>query len=297
MAYTNADWAATVLADAGLPVTQNNVGNLMRWMTAEEPTSNWFDRNNPLNASLGTSASDGTGSYTDLNTGASYTAQMLKQSNMAGIYEALASNASPNDFSSAVVASPWASGHYGGNPLAIAGIPVPSGVNAPTTQSPGQSGVAPAGGTNGAAGAAVGGYGGISLPIIGQVISGQQEMDIKGWLFIIAGAGVAVVGMAVLLTTFGLESRVGKIAAGATIFGKAAGAGGAAAGAVEGAQAPTPPSPAKAFQAGQSQATDRDLTSAYNRGREDAGEPIRYPSRQRPRPGSRESRERAAQPF
>ena len=126
-AYTQAQWAQLLLSDAGLPQTGNNVDNVERWMTAEEPTSDWYDRNNPLNASLGTASSDGLGSYPDLGTGAQETADMLKQANMSGIYNALAANAAPSQFSAAVVGSPWASGHYGGNPGAIASIPVPSG--------------------------------------------------------------------------------------------------------------------------------------------------------------------------
>lgn len=118
-------WVAFMLAQinaqgGNVPITLNNVQNVERWMTAEEPTSNWFDRNNPLNASLGTSAADGTGSYANLNQGAQYTARMILQQNMNGIYTALANNASPDQFSAAVVSSPWASSHYG---VAAAGAP------------------------------------------------------------------------------------------------------------------------------------------------------------------------------
>lgn len=122
-----AGWASAVLQDAGLPSTQNNIDNMLRWMSAEEPASNWSDRNNPLNASLGTSAADGTGSYASLAQGAQFTAQMIKQQNMSGIYNALASNSDINAFSAAVVASPWASSHYGGDPNHLATIPVPAG--------------------------------------------------------------------------------------------------------------------------------------------------------------------------
>ncbi len=90
-------------------------------MPAEEPTSDWWDRNNPLNASLGTSSSDGLrGATPDLTTGANETALMIDQSNMSGIRSALAADDPVSGFSPAVVASPWASGHYGGNPQAIA---------------------------------------------------------------------------------------------------------------------------------------------------------------------------------
>lgn len=120
-------WATLLLQNVGAPVTQNNIDNIMRWMTAEEPTSNWFDRNNPLNASVGTGTVDGTGSYATLEIGAQYTAGMIRQGNMAGIYQALMNDAQPSAFSAAVVASPWASSHYGGDPNHIANIPVPNG--------------------------------------------------------------------------------------------------------------------------------------------------------------------------
>jgi hypothetical protein len=129
LSYTPTTWAEQVLEDvnaeapnaAPVPIDPNTVGDILHWMPAEEPPSNWFDRNNPLNASLGTSASDGTGSYPDLSTGANYTAKMINQSNMSAIRAALAADDPVGSgFSQAVVSSPWASGHYGGNPLDIA---------------------------------------------------------------------------------------------------------------------------------------------------------------------------------
>src|SRR5271170_4757674 len=117
---TNYIWATTLLVDAGAPPTPNNVSNILAWMSAEEPAGNWYDRNNPLNASLGTSASDGTGSYPSLTVAAQQTAAMLAQANMSGILAALKANADPATFSAAVVRSPWASSHYG---VAAAGAP------------------------------------------------------------------------------------------------------------------------------------------------------------------------------
>lgn len=143
--YTPTTWAAQLLEDVNaeapnappVPIDANTVGDIAHWLPAEEPTSNWFDRNNPLNASLGTSASDGTASYPDLTTAAEYTAAMIDQTNMAGIRAALAADDPVGSgFSAAVVASPWASGHYGGNPEAIAsttpgGGPAPAGSGTP----------------------------------------------------------------------------------------------------------------------------------------------------------------------
>jgi len=115
------DWAQLLLQDVGgVPVTENNVTNIGRWMTMEEPSSNWNNRNNPLNASLGTSASDGTASYSDLASAAQYTAKMINQSNMSAIKAALAANASASDFAAAVISSPWASSHYRNNQAGFA---------------------------------------------------------------------------------------------------------------------------------------------------------------------------------
>lgn len=122
---TQEQWAIFLIeqinAEGGsVPLTANNVQNIERWMTAENPASNWAPRNNPLNASLGTTASDGTAGYKNLTEAANYTAQMILQQNMSSIYKALASNASPTNFSAGVVTSAWAGGRYG---VAAAGAP------------------------------------------------------------------------------------------------------------------------------------------------------------------------------
>jgi hypothetical protein len=127
---TQAVWATFLLLEinatgkipAGqkIPITLNNIQNIERWMVAEEPSGDWFDRNNPLNASLGTSSADGTGSYANLSVAAQETAAMLVQPNMAGILDALVGDEPSPTFSAAVVQSPWASSHYG---VAAAGAP------------------------------------------------------------------------------------------------------------------------------------------------------------------------------
>jgi hypothetical protein len=127
---TQAIWATFLLLEINasgketdgrtVPITLNNIQNIERWMVAEEPSSDWFDRNNPLNASLGTGSSDGTGSYANLSVAAQETAAMLTQSNMSGILDALQGDEPPATFSAAVVQSPWASSHYG---VAAAGAP------------------------------------------------------------------------------------------------------------------------------------------------------------------------------
>lgn len=122
---TNYLWANQLLKDIGAPTTTNNIQNVMRWMAAENFPTNWFNRDNPLNASLGTDSSNGTGSYPDLSTAAQNTATMIAQGAKGGaiggqIYSALKNNATSLDFSQAVVDSNWSSSHYG---VAVAGAP------------------------------------------------------------------------------------------------------------------------------------------------------------------------------
>ncbi|AYG03356.1 hypothetical protein [Gryllotalpicola protaetiae] len=111
---TNADWAALVLQDAGLPVTQNNVTVILQWMDSENSPKTWYLRNNPLNNGLGSGGGGGFGSYANLRIAASYVAQQLDRSLFAGIHAALAADSAPGVTEQAIVASPWASSHYGG---------------------------------------------------------------------------------------------------------------------------------------------------------------------------------------
>lgn len=198
-------WATTMLKAAGLPTTTNNVNNVVRWMAAEEPPANWYDRNNPLNASLGTSSTDGTGSYPSLTVAAQETAAMLRQSNMSAIYNALAANAPLATFSAAVVSSPWASSHYGGNPNYLTGIAQPSTVlaggdsNTGTVTNAGGTQVAPAGNDAGGVGCSGGG-----IDILGaHIFTNCQRKALVGGLLIGAGGFVMLIGT-VLIATYGL---------------------------------------------------------------------------------------------
>jgi hypothetical protein len=110
---TNADWAALVLQDAGLPVTQNNVTVMLQWMDSENAPRTWFLRNNPLNNGLGSGGGGGFGSYANLRIAASYVAKQLGRSLFAGIAAALAADSAPAVTEQAIIASPWASSHYG----------------------------------------------------------------------------------------------------------------------------------------------------------------------------------------
>lgn len=220
--YTQAQWAVLVLSDAHLPATTNNVGNLMRWMVAEEPASNWFHGNNPLN--VGATTSNSNAGFSSLSTGARATAAAIRQSNMRGIYNALAATATINAFSAAVVASPWAAGHYGGTPNAIARIHIPSaysaphpfgqttagGVNAtvlpgvnPTTRTPQHTPTTCLIKFPGVAG--VGSF---------CVLSKSQGRALKGGLLVAAGGSVMLLGI-LMLGAFGLNSAKSKALLGA----------------------------------------------------------------------------------
>jgi len=218
---SNQIWATTLLVDAGLPTTSNNIDNVMRWMVNEEPASNWWDRNNPLNASLGTSASDGTGSYPSLTIGAQYTAAMLRQQNMAPIFNALAANAPPATFGAAVISSPWASSHYGGNVSRFTGAVPPvvtytgqTLVASPGTPTPSN----PTGAVQGAPGTCSANTGGLDIPGAGWIGTPCQIKAFTGGLLIGVGGFTLLVG-AVLIASYGLKNTsvgaaVGKVAGG-----------------------------------------------------------------------------------
>jgi hypothetical protein len=117
---TSTSWAVALLTTAKLPVTQNNVDNILRWMQLEGGSSGgtpgvsgsmetWLHMNDPLNASLHES---GQFSYPSVEAGLTNTAAMLHQSNMSPIYNALKQNAPLSQFSSALAASPWDGSHY-----------------------------------------------------------------------------------------------------------------------------------------------------------------------------------------
>lgn len=154
---TNAAWSALLLKNVGAPITLNNVRNVLRWMAAENAPKTWATRNNPLNASLNTNKSDGTGDYADLTTAAQNTASMIVYGAKggaigAGIYNSLMNDSPTDQFSAAVVDSRWSGNHYG---VASAGaskpypgrlstylteIPVPETI--PSTEANAGSGIA-----------------------------------------------------------------------------------------------------------------------------------------------------------
>lgn len=112
---TNVDWAHTVLQDGGWPQSGNNVAVVTQWMTGEEPASNWYNRNNPLNNSLYTTSTNGLGSYPNLLLAAQYVADVLNGASYASIRADLAASANPYTTATAIYDSPWSCGHYSGS--------------------------------------------------------------------------------------------------------------------------------------------------------------------------------------
>ena len=222
---TNYAWATTLLTDAGLPTTPNNVLNVTRWMVNENPASNWWNRNNPLNASLGNGSVDGTGSYPSLDVGAQYTAKMLQQTNMSSIYQALANNAPFPQFAAGVQASPWASSHYPGG--IFSGTPA-TVTDAGGTLSPGTPGAGTSADTAQGAPSGTGcNAGSQGQGILGLKIgTACQLKGLTGALMVGLGGVVMVVGVVMLLG----RSKDLRGAAGAVVGGIAGGPAGAAAG-------------------------------------------------------------------
>lgn len=236
---TNYIWAQTVLTDAGLPTTDNNVLNITRWMVSEEPASNWFHNNNPLNINAGGSGSD---SFSSLNASAAATANYLKMSNYTGIYQALANNAGWSTFSAAVVASPWAASHYGGH--LFSGTPatvVSSGQTiAPGTPGSGASGTASVAGVGcSAKGGGINLDAASSIPVVGSILpsvtlgNACQLKALTGGLMVGGGFVILVIGALMIAGKSASGTRAGKTAVGYVTGGPA----GALAGATTDSQA------------------------------------------------------------
>jgi hypothetical protein len=205
-ASNNYLWAQMVLVDAGLPTTQNNLNNVASWMTMEEPASDWWHNNNPLNINASGSGSD---TFPSLTIAAQTTAQTLRSPLYANnIYKALASNASPSAFLAALQSSPWASSHYPqytqlpGAPATVAvggsGTTGTGATSAPNSQQP----------TTSAPGSCGSKGGGISF--LGASIGNACQLKaLAGGALIGIGGGILLVG-AVLIASYGLKNtRVG----------------------------------------------------------------------------------------
>lgn len=127
--WTTETWATLALKAANverpqgtkaIPITQNNITNMERWIAAESGHGNWWSKANPLNS---TGYGQANGSYSSLTAAAEAFGHLINQRNFATVRSVLIQNAPTKLFSAAVVQSPWASGHYGGNPQYIANVP------------------------------------------------------------------------------------------------------------------------------------------------------------------------------
>ena len=135
---TNYDFAQLVLRDGGWPVSVNNVAVLTQWLRAEEPASDWWDRDNPLNNGLGSGGGSGLGSYGSVVTAAYDVALNLKNQGYGypRIVHDLATSAPQSATTAAIWRSSWAAGHYG-NGADWGTYPVPSVAAPPSAwQSP-----------------------------------------------------------------------------------------------------------------------------------------------------------------
>lgn len=117
-------WAAFLISQinangGSVPYTQNNIDNIVLWMTSEEPAANWFHNWNPLNINAGGSGSD---TFPNLTAAANSTGHLIA-TGYPGILSALNANAPLPVFRSAVVTSPWASGHYSGGSAFASTLP------------------------------------------------------------------------------------------------------------------------------------------------------------------------------
>lgn len=64
----------------------------------------------------------------------------------------------------------------------------------------------------------------LQIPHVGTVIDAGQALSIKGWFLMISGGVIGAVGLAVVLTAFGLESKAAKVVMAVTPTARAAGA-------------------------------------------------------------------------
>jgi hypothetical protein len=134
--FTNRTWAERVLQYINeykpapllpIPLTTNNIENIMRWNQAENripndkwwgnPTTTYPNRINPLNSGEGPPDGNPLGTYANLDQAASFLAKLLlfghSWANYGPIITALQDNASAAAFSAAVVQSSFEGTRYG----------------------------------------------------------------------------------------------------------------------------------------------------------------------------------------
>ena len=191
-------WVDEVLQAIGAPTTDSNRAALRAWAASEGTAAS----NNPLAFSgqypgattclAQCGSSSPVFAYSSPQQGATNTAQFLLSNNYSGVVNAFRSDAGLGAIYGAINASGWCKGCQGGQyPVALSKAAGISGGQAYSAQG------APAG---------------VSLPVVGQIISPAEVDKFKGWFLMISGAAIAVVGLAVVLGSLGLESKAGQLA-------------------------------------------------------------------------------------
>ena len=205
---SNYVWASSVLSQLGPTyVTPNNVNNMVAWMASEEPPLNWYHNNNPLNINAGGSGSD---TFPSLSAAASETAKWIgTYSNYTGIKNALANNAPYPQFKAAVVASPWAAGHYN-NGSSFAGVGQPTVSVSGQTLLAGNAQASTTGasvsGTPGTCSSRGNGIGAFGV----NIGTGCQLKALSGGLLVGVG-GIALMTGTILIVAYGMsQTKLGK---------------------------------------------------------------------------------------
>lgn len=125
--WTTIEWAAQLINELNangedIPLTVNNLINVATWIRAENGSGGgWLTNNDPLNTTLDTSNF----TYPDVQTGIIDTAQTLEEPQYAGILDALSADDDWQNFSTAVVLSPWSGDNYSGSTVMNASSPDP----------------------------------------------------------------------------------------------------------------------------------------------------------------------------
>lgn len=190
-------WVDQVLIALGAPTTDSNRAALRAWAASEGTLAS----NNPLAFSgqypgattclAQCGSSSPVFAYQSSQQGAANTADFLLKNNYAGIINAFRSDAGLDAIYGAINGSSWCKGCQGGHyPIGLSTV---AGVSGGQSFS-GQSGPS-----------------GVSVPVLGQIISPAGVDKFKGWFLMISGAMVGAVGLAVVLGSLGIESRVGRV--------------------------------------------------------------------------------------
>lgn len=117
---TRPQWARAFLAAIPEPVTTCNLSAVIEWETREGGGFGNQAQNNPLNVNPGPGTpwpgypATGAWAFPAARTGLAYTVQTIRNGNYPGILAALAAGNSAQAVCDAIMASPWASSHYGG---------------------------------------------------------------------------------------------------------------------------------------------------------------------------------------